>query len=114
MHVVVIGAGVIGSSIALQLTRNGHQVTVIDRNPAAGLGSTSSSSAVVRFNYSTFDAVMLAWESYFLWKEWKSLIDGSGSFAQNAPITLIKQFILNNDCGAYPPPKSFSTIVHRS
>jgi len=83
VHVVVIGAGVIGSSISLQLTRNGHKVTVIDRNPAAGLGSTSSSSAVVRFNYSTFDAVMLAWESYFLWKEWKSLIDGSGSFGKN-------------------------------
>ena len=73
MHVIVIGAGVIGSSIALQLTRAGNKVTVIDRNPAAGLGSTSASSAVVRFNYSTFDAVMLAWESYFLWKQWQSL-----------------------------------------
>jgi glycine/D-amino acid oxidase-like deaminating enzyme len=83
VHVVVIGAGVIGSSIALQLTRNGHEVTVIDRNSGAGLGSTSSSSAVVRFNYSTFDAVMLAWESYFLWKEWKSLIDGAGAFSKN-------------------------------
>jgi sarcosine oxidase subunit beta len=53
MHAVVIGAGVIGSSIALQLKRLGHDVTVIDRNSAAGMGSTSASSAVVRFNYST-------------------------------------------------------------
>ncbi len=71
MRIVVIGAGVIGSSIALQLARSGHDVTVIERNSAAGMGSTSASSAVVRFNYSTFDAVALAWESYFLWKEWK-------------------------------------------
>ena len=83
MRVVVIGAGVIGSSIALQLTRRGHEVIVIDRNSAAGMGSTSASSAVVRFNYSTFDAVVLSWESYFLWKDWKSLIDGQKPNSQN-------------------------------
>lgn len=82
MRVVVIGAGVIGSSIALQLTRDGHNVLVVERNSGAGLGSTSASSAVVRFNYSTFDAVVLSWESYFLWKDWKSLIDGNAGNSQ--------------------------------
>ena len=81
MHAVVIGAGVIGSSIALQLKRLGHDVTVVERNSAAGMGSTSASSAVVRFNYSTFDAVALSWESYFLWKEFKELIDGTNSYS---------------------------------
>ena len=37
MHAVVIGAGVIGSSIALQLKRLGHDVTVVERNSAAGM-----------------------------------------------------------------------------
>ena len=83
MHAVVIGAGVIGSSIALQLKRLGHDVTVVERNSAAGMGSTSASSAVVRFNYSTFDAVMLSWESYFLWKEFKDLIDGTNGYSNN-------------------------------
>jgi len=83
MHAVVIGAGVIGSSIALQLRRLGHNVIVIDRNSAAGMGSTSASSAVVRFNYSTFDAVALSWESYFLWKEFKELIDGTNGYSNN-------------------------------
>ena len=83
MHAVVIGAGVIGSSIALQLRRLGHDVTVVERNSAAGMGSTSASSAVVRFNYSTFDAVDLSWESYFLWKEFKDLIDGANGYAKN-------------------------------
>ena len=81
MHAVVIGAGVIGSSIALQLKRLGHDVTAVERNSAAGMGSTSASSAVVRFNYSTFDAVALSWESYFLWKEFKELIDGTNSYS---------------------------------
>ena len=84
MHAVVIGAGVIGSSIALQLRRLGHDVTVVERNSAAGMGSTSASSAVVRFNYSTFDAVALSWESYFLWKEFKDLIDGANGYAKNS------------------------------
>jgi len=84
MHAVVIGAGVIGSSIALQLKRLGHDVTVVDRNSSAGMGSTSASSAVVRFNYSTFDAVALSWESYFLWKEFKELIDGTNSYSSNS------------------------------
>mgnify|MGYP006266888119 FL=1 len=83
MRAIVIGAGVIGSSIALQLTRSGHEVHVIDRNSGAGLGSTSASSAVVRFNYSTLDAVLLSWESYFHWKEWKSLIDGTQGYGKN-------------------------------
>jgi glycine/D-amino acid oxidase-like deaminating enzyme len=81
MKIVVIGAGVIGSSIALQIKRLGHEVTVIERNSGAGMGSTSASSAVVRFNYSTFDAVMLSWESYFHWKDFKNLIDGTNGYS---------------------------------
>ena len=55
--VVVIGAGVIGCAVALELARRGRQVVVVDKGPAAGAGSTSSSSAVVRFNYSTLENV---------------------------------------------------------
>ncbi|MFH1803377.1 MAG: D-amino acid dehydrogenase [Pseudomonadota bacterium] len=36
MHVVVLGAGVIGTTAAWYLLQNGHQVTVIDRQPMAG------------------------------------------------------------------------------
>lgn len=79
----MIGAGVMGSSIALQLARAGYEVHIIDRNSGPGLGSTSASSAVVRFNYSTLDAVLLSWESYFLWKDWKSLIDGTDGYGKN-------------------------------
>ncbi|MGD9705461.1 MAG: NAD(P)/FAD-dependent oxidoreductase [Acidimicrobiia bacterium] len=67
---VVIGAGVIGCSVGLELARRGHRVVVVDKGPAAGAGSTSSSSAVVRFNYSTLDSVKLAWESAQLWRRW--------------------------------------------
>ncbi|HEY5875351.1 MAG TPA: FAD-dependent oxidoreductase [Ilumatobacteraceae bacterium] len=68
--VVVIGAGVIGCAVALELARRGDQVVVVDKGPAAGAGSTSSSSAVVRFNYSTLENVKLSWESAQLWRRW--------------------------------------------
>ncbi|MEI6812040.1 MAG: FAD-dependent oxidoreductase [Actinomycetes bacterium] len=69
--VAIIGAGVIGSSIALELSRNGDDVIVIDKGAGAGQGSTSASSAIIRFNYSTLDSIALAWESYHCWKNWR-------------------------------------------
>lgn len=70
MQTVVVGAGVIGSAIALELARSGADVTVVDRAGAAGHGSTSASSAVVRFNFSTRDGVALAWEARHCWEHW--------------------------------------------
>ena len=40
MKVLVLGAGVIGTSTAWYLTRQGHEVTVIDRREGAGLESS--------------------------------------------------------------------------
>lgn len=67
---VVIGAGVVGSSIALELARSGRSVTVVDKAGGIGHGSTSASSAVVRFNFSTWAGVAAAWESKFCWESW--------------------------------------------
>ena len=67
---VVIGGGVIGCSIALELSRAGRQVVVVDKGPAAGAGSTSSSSAVIRFHYSTRPGVVASWESAQRWRRW--------------------------------------------
>lgn len=68
--VIVIGAGVLGASVVLELARAGHRVLALDRGPGAGTGSTSASSAVVRFNYSTWTGVVAAWESKHLWEKW--------------------------------------------
>jgi glycine/D-amino acid oxidase-like deaminating enzyme len=67
---IVIGAGVIGCSIAYEMASKGYEVIAVDKAQGPGQGSTSASSAVVRFNYSTFDAVALAWESFHCWKNW--------------------------------------------
>jgi sarcosine oxidase subunit beta len=74
--VVVIGAGVIGCSVAYALARNGVDVHVVDRARGPGQGSTSSSSAIIRFNYSTFAGVATAWEARLGWQEWESHLGG--------------------------------------
>lgn len=70
MDAVVIGAGVIGASVALELARSGRRVLVVDKGPAPGAGSTSSSSAIIRFSYSTVPGVLTAWEAAALWRDW--------------------------------------------
>ena len=43
---VIIGAGVIGASVGLELARRGRRTLNIDALPAAGYGSTSASAAI--------------------------------------------------------------------
>ena len=74
--VVVIGAGVIGASTAFELAKTGRRVLVIDKLAGPGQGSTSASSAVVRFNYSTRDGVATAWESKHHWTDWAGHLGG--------------------------------------
>ncbi len=75
--VVVVGAGIIGCSVAYRLSRSGRSVIVVDAGPCAGAGSTSASSAIVRFHYTLSDNVALAWDSYQAWTDWANEIGGT-------------------------------------
>lgn len=68
---VIIGAGVIGCAIALELARLGRRTLNLDTLPAAGYGSTSASAAVIRVYYSTLAGTALAYEGYHYWKHWR-------------------------------------------
>ena len=52
MHVMVLGSGVIGVTAAYQLALAGHEVTVIDRQPAAGLETSYANAGEVSPGYS--------------------------------------------------------------
>ena len=71
---LVVGAGVIGASIAFGLAKAGRRVTVVDKLPAAGYGSTSSSAAVIRTYYSTLPSTRLAWESLHHWRDYENFL----------------------------------------
>ena len=76
---IVVGAGVIGSAVAFELARSGKSVCVFDKAAGPGQGSTSSSSAVIRFNYSTFDAVALSWEAFHAWLNWQDHLEATSN-----------------------------------
>ncbi|MEX3007719.1 NAD(P)/FAD-dependent oxidoreductase [Hoeflea sp. TYP-13] len=67
---IVIGAGVIGAATALELNRSGIRTISVDKNPAAGYGSTSGSCAIIRVHYSTLEGTAFAYEGYHYWREW--------------------------------------------
>src|SRR5918993_1010938 len=78
---IIIGAGVIGTAIGLELARRGLKTLNVDRHPAAGYGSTSSSCAIIRCFYSTVAASAFALEGYHYWKNRKEYLgveDGRG------------------------------------
>jgi D-amino-acid dehydrogenase len=52
MRVVVLGSGVVGVTSAWYLSRAGHQVTVIDRQPAAGMETSFANAGQVSPGYS--------------------------------------------------------------
>ncbi|MEO6652006.1 MAG: FAD-dependent oxidoreductase, partial [Ilumatobacteraceae bacterium] len=73
---VVIGGGVIGCAVALELARGGRSVIVVDKGPGPGAGSTSASAAIIRFSYSTRDAILTAYESAAMWTDWEAHLGG--------------------------------------
>ena len=74
--VVVVGAGAIGLAVALQLRRAGVDgVVVVDRNPSAGMGSTSRANGGVRAQFTT--SVNIAF-SQFTIEQLRALHDQTG------------------------------------
>jgi len=72
--VIIIGAGIIGCTIAFELAKQGKKTLNIDKLPAAGNGSTANSCAVVRMHYSTLDGTAVAAESFPHWKDWEKYL----------------------------------------
>jgi glycine/D-amino acid oxidase-like deaminating enzyme len=71
---ITIGSGIIGCSIAFELSKIGWKTLNIDKLAAAGSGSTSNSCAVVRVHYSTLEGTAIAYESYQYWNDWANYL----------------------------------------
>ena len=71
---IVIGTGIIGTCTGYELAKRGYKVLNVDKNPAAGFGSTSGSCAIIRLHYSTPDGVAMAREGYYYWLDWSKYL----------------------------------------
>ena len=51
MKVLVLGAGVIGVTTAWFLSKSGHDVTVVDRQPAAGMETSFANGGQISVSH---------------------------------------------------------------
>ncbi|PZS21207.1 MAG: FAD-dependent oxidoreductase [Pseudonocardiales bacterium] len=101
---VVVGAGILGAAIALELGRAGRKVVVVDAGPGPGAGSTGASSAIVRMHYSRRDSVVAALDCYHDWLSWSDYLEFEGT---GATIRFIHTGALVLD-GADTPRRAFT------
>ena len=72
---IIIGAGIIGNSIAYELARKGYKTLNIDKLGGSGFGSTAGSCAIIRLYYSSPEGVALAREGYYYWLDWNRYLN---------------------------------------
>ena len=88
---VVIGAGIIGASAAMQLACAGLRVLVVERAAGPGFGSTAKSSAQISQTYAYEDFSQLAFESLQIFRNWRDFVqltDTKANFRQSGCLQL--------------------------
>lgn len=91
---IIIGAGVVGCSIACALSKSGLSTLNVDTLPAAGYGSTSYSSAIVRPFYSHVTSCAIAHESRARWKHWSDVHTGpdpAAAYIESGGLVFIRE-----------------------
>ena len=87
--VVILGAGVMGTSIAFHLAkRNAGKIVVIDKDHV-GHGGSGRSSALVRMHYSFAPEVELALISLRMFQNWKEIVGSPGDFRKTGFVRIV-------------------------
>ena len=77
---MIVGAGVTGCSIAMQLAmRKAGRILVLEKSEV-GFGGSGRSSALVRMHYSFPGEVQLAVKSLEIFKRWPEVVGRPGDF----------------------------------
>jgi sarcosine oxidase subunit beta len=71
--VIVIGAGVVGCSVAYHLARSGARVTVFDKGGICA-GMSARSGALIRMHYTFAPEARLAWDSLDYFANWRARV----------------------------------------
>jgi len=80
--VVVVGGGVIGTSIAFALASAGvKRVTLLEKGALAS-GASGRSSALIRMHYVNEEDARLAWASFPVFRDWRERMGGPPVFTQ--------------------------------
>ncbi|HEV2171396.1 MAG TPA: FAD-dependent oxidoreductase, partial [Candidatus Binatus sp.] len=80
-NVIVVGAGVVGCSLAFHLARSGARVHVFDKGGICA-GMSSRSGALVRMHYTFAPEAELAWKSLHYFRNWNEAVGGRCGFVE--------------------------------
>ena len=78
---IVIGAGVVGVSIAFHLAEQGLKPVILERREIA-CGATGRSSGLVRMHYDLEAESRLAWVSFQYFRNWRERVGGECGFTR--------------------------------
>ncbi|HTT25136.1 MAG TPA: FAD-binding oxidoreductase [Candidatus Sulfotelmatobacter sp.] len=87
--IVIVGAGVMGTSIAFHLAkRNAGKIVILDKDHV-GRGGSGRSSALVRMHYSFPAEVELALISLRMFQNWKEVVHAPGDFRKTGFVRIV-------------------------
>jgi sarcosine oxidase subunit beta len=87
--VVVIGGGVIGTSIAFALVSTGvRRVTLLEKGALAS-GASGRSSALIRMHYVNPEDARLAWASFPVFRDWPERMGGPPVFTRTGFVAVV-------------------------
>ena len=88
--VVIIGGGVVGTSILFNLGRLGVTDTLLLEKDVLGSGSTGRSQAICRMHYSNPVTAKMAWESLSIFKHFNEKVGGESGFVETGYLVVVK------------------------
>ncbi len=86
---IIVGAGVMGASIAFHLAkRKAGRIVVIDKDHV-GAGASGRSSALIRMHYSFPPEVQLAVKSFEYFRNWQEIVGEPGDFRKTGFVRIV-------------------------
>ena len=89
--VVIIGGGVIGTSILFNLGRLGVTDTLLLEKDVLGSGSTGRSQAICRMHYSNPVTAKMAWKSLSVFTHFTEMVGGESGFVETGYLVVVKE-----------------------
>lgn len=88
-EVVIVGGGIMGTSLAFALTRLGvRDVMVLERSTLSA-GATGKSGALLRMHYSNIPEATLAYRSLQIYSNWDDAVGGDCGFTRSGLIVTV-------------------------
>ncbi len=87
--VVVIGAGIMGASIAYHLAKAGVRDVVVVEKRFLAAGATGKSSGLVRMHYDNEPECRLAWVSFGYFENWSQVVGGDCGFRRTGFLRIV-------------------------